>query len=193
MTPEARNSDGECPTPEQFAQTVRPLLDVMVATARRVLGDEGAAWDAVQEALISLWRERKMPPNPRAWLLRAVTLRSLHLARTRARRWRHEGRARRERPEASSRYEPSQRLEYEEISRAMDQALSEIPSEFRDVLDLKTVAQMDYASIAETLQIPLGTVRSRLNRSRLAVRQILARLMSQDGCDCHCRDDYTKM
>ncbi len=181
MAVERGESDEPFLTPEQFAQTVRPLLDVMVTAARRVLSDEGAAWDAVQEALISLWREGEIPPNPRAWLLRAVTLRSLHLARTRARRWRHEGRARRERPEASYRYEPSQRLEYEEISRAMDQALSEIPPEFRDVLDLKTVAHMDYASIAEALQIPLGTVRSRLSRSRLAVRQILTRLMPQEG------------
>ncbi|WP_422922990.1 RNA polymerase sigma factor [Singulisphaera sp. PoT] len=165
---------------EPFDRTVRPLLDAMVATARRVLGDEGTAWDAVQEALISLWREEEMPPNPRAWLLRAVTLRSLHLARTRARRWKHEGRARRERPEACSRFDPSERLEFEEISKAMDQALAEIPAEYRDVLDLKTVAHMDYATIAETLQIPLGTVRSRLNRSRMAVRQILSRMLPHD-------------
>ncbi len=180
MASERPDLSGAHSTPEQFAQTVRPLVDAMVATARRILGDQELARDAVQEALIGLWLEPDLPPNPRAWLLRAVTLRSLHQARTRARRRRYEGLARQERPEASDRDNPAQRLEYEETVLAMEQALAAVPAEYRDVLDLKTVAQMDYASIAETLQIPVGTVRSRLSRSRRIVRQILMRLMSDE-------------
>lgn len=63
---------------ESYTRTVRPLTGVMVAIARRILGDEVQAWDAVQEALIALWNEEEVPANPRAWLVRAVVLRSLH-------------------------------------------------------------------------------------------------------------------
>lgn len=165
---------------EFYTRTVRPLLATMVTVARRILGDEGQAWDPVQEALISLWLEDEMPPNPRAWLVRAVVLRSLHQARTQARRRRHEVRAGERRSETSERDEPSRRLEREELSRALNEALAEIPAEYREVFSLKAVDRMDYASIAEALQIPLGTVRSRLSRSRRALREILLRTMPDE-------------
>ena len=63
----------EQPTQQiDFAAATRPLLGSLVAVARRILRDEDAAWDAVQEALISLWRESEMPLNVRSWLLRTV-------------------------------------------------------------------------------------------------------------------------
>ena len=88
---------------ESFTRTVCPLTALMLTVARRILGDEVQAWDAVQEAMIALWNEEEVPPNPRAWLTRAVVLRSLHLARCRTRRRWHERRACERRPEASVR------------------------------------------------------------------------------------------
>ena len=51
---------------------------------------------------------------------------------------------------------------------SLGEALSQIGPEHRDVLVLNVVERMDYRSIAATLNIPVGTVRSRLNRSRQA-------------------------
>ena len=157
----------------EFAEAIRPLFGQLVTAARRVLGDDDMSWDAVQEALISLWRERQLPSDPRAWLVSAVVYRSLHLARCQARRTKHENRARFEHLEVVTRDNPSRELEYEELRRAVDKALSQISPDQRDVLILSVFEELDYQSIASRLNVPLGTVRSRLNRSRKALRDAL--------------------
>jgi RNA polymerase sigma-70 factor (ECF subfamily) len=154
---------------------------MMVSVARRILGDEVQAWDAVQEALVALWNEGEIPPNPRAWLARAVVLRSLHLSRCRARRRRHERRACERKPEASDRDDPTKSIEYEELAHTLDETLRTISPEYREVILLRTAADMDYAAIANTLQIPIGTVRSRLNRTRQVFREALFREMFPEG------------
>src|SRR3954454_19720694 len=98
-------------SPERFRDLVEPLHDPLIALARRILRSDDLARDAVQEALLSLWLEAEVPPNPRAWLVRAVVHRSLHLMRSRARRRRHEGLACRQHPESSDQDDPARRLE----------------------------------------------------------------------------------
>ena len=161
----------------EFAEATRPLFGQLVSTARRVLGDDDSCWDAVQEALVSLWRERQLPSNLRAWLVTAVVHRSLHLARCRARRKKHENEARFKRLEDVNRDNPTRKLEDEELRRALDSALSKISPEHRDVLVLSVFEEMDYQAIAARLDIPLGTVRSRLNRSRRALREVLSQVL----------------
>lgn len=163
-----------------FAEATRPLLGHLVSIARRILGDEDAAWDAVQEALVSLWLENEMPTNLRSWLARTVAHRSLHLARCQSRRRRHEVQARFERVEASDRDDPSHHLEGEDLGRILEDALSRIAPEQRTVLVLSVVEQMDYETIACELQIPVGTVRSRLNRARGALRELLIHTLPDD-------------
>jgi RNA polymerase sigma-70 factor (ECF subfamily) len=163
-----------------FNEATRPLLGHLVSIARRILGNEDLAWDAVQEALFSLWLEGEMPTNLRGWLTRAVVYRSLHLARCRSRRRRHEDRARFERPEESDRDDPARHLEGQELRRILHESLSQIGPDHRDVLELSVVEEMDYQSIAATLNIPVGTVRSRLNRSRRAFRDVLIRELPEE-------------
>lgn len=156
-----------------FAEATRPLFGHLVLIASRILGDEDAARDAVQEALVSLWREDEMPLNLRSWLAVTVAHRSLHLARSQARRRMHETRARFQRFEGSDRDDPAHRLEEEDLGRILDQALALIAPDQRAVLVLSVVEQMDYESIAAMLQIPIGTVRSRISRARRALRELL--------------------
>jgi RNA polymerase sigma-70 factor (ECF subfamily) len=66
-------------------------------------------------------------------------------------------------------------MEYEELSQTLDEAIRAVTPESREVFLLRTAAHMDYAAIADTLQIPIGTVRSRLNRTRQAFREALSR------------------
>ena len=66
MSPHVQSPPGK---EREFAEATRPLFAHLVSTARRVLGDDDMSWDAVQEALISLWRERQFPSDPRAWLV----------------------------------------------------------------------------------------------------------------------------
>ncbi|MDX2037642.1 MAG: sigma-70 family RNA polymerase sigma factor [Isosphaeraceae bacterium] len=160
---------------DDFDSVIASATQAMVRVARRILGDEVQAWDAVQEALISFWEQAEVPANPRSWLIRAVVLRSLHQARSRSRRRRHERRCCEERPEASERESASRRLEFDETERSLEAAFRSLPEEYRDVVRLRAGANMDYAAIAEALDIPIGTVRSRLNRTRRIFRDLLAR------------------
>jgi RNA polymerase sigma-70 factor (ECF subfamily) len=152
---------------------VDPHLRQLLAKARRLLGSEDQAWDAVQETLLSLWKEEEQPPNLPAWLMRTVTHRSLHALRTRARRRKHEERAAAERPEASRHDDPARLAEVNELRSRMDEAFSGLTPEHREVFRLRQVERLDYETIAGLLELPVGTVRSRLNRSRLAYKEAL--------------------
>lgn len=161
------------PLDERFTETVRPVVGRLVHASRSILGSEDLAWDAVQEALLSLWRQDPPPSNPRAWLIRTVIHRSLHLARTLRRRRRHEMRASLGRPEASDRDDPSRLIPAAEAYDILAEVLSNLGEKHRQVLTLLVIEEMDYESIARALDVPIGTVRSRLNRSRTAIREIL--------------------
>jgi RNA polymerase sigma-70 factor (ECF subfamily) len=176
-------------SPERFADLVLPLHDPLIALARRILRSEDLARDAVQEAMLSLWLEPEAPPNLRAWLVRAVVHRCLHLMRSRSRRRRHEGLACLQHPESSDQDDPARRLEAEDFLKTVRRAFAEIGPDSREVLVLRAVEQMDYESIALTLQIPIGTVRSRLNRSRKVIREILRRTLPAENHDPTARDE----
>lgn len=72
---------------------------------------------------------------------------------------------------ASSR--PSHAMERAEEERQVQVALSRLSLEHRAVLVLKDMQSMKYEQIAEILQVPIGTIRSRLHRARLELREIL--------------------
>ena len=165
------------PTPRlwhlEFAETVAPLLDRLHRLARRILRSDDMAEDAVQEALTSLWREGRMPPNPTGWLSRAVVHRSLHLNRCRQRRRCHEERACSHRSVLNHEGDASRLLEARELGVRIEAAISRLPDRFREVFVLREVEQMDYGAIADALRVPVGTVRSRLSRSREALQKAL--------------------
>jgi len=58
-------------------------------------------------------------------------------------------------------------------------AIAELPVKAREILLLCEVEEMSYQEIAETLSIPIGTVMSRLSRSRTALREILAQKLKK--------------
>lgn len=164
-----------------FSGMAQSLTDRLTAAARRVVDDEELARDAVQEAFLSLWLQAELPPNPRAWLVRTVKNRCLHLARGRSRRFKHEARARRSRLEASDRDDPAGRLECEEWNRIFLDSLDQLANDHRTILVLNLIDELDYQSIAIVLDIPLGTVRSRLSRARRALRDVLTRTLPEEG------------
>jgi RNA polymerase sigma-70 factor (ECF subfamily) len=156
-----------------FRDVVEPHVTRLVAIARRILGSTDLAWDAVQEALVSLWNQGALPADPARWLVRAVVHRSLHASRTQRRRRRHERCACCDRPEAAHVLDPAAILDRREIATRVDRALRALPREQREVLVLRLVDGLDYDSIARKLAIPIGTVRSRINRGRAALCRVL--------------------
>ncbi len=73
--------------------------------------------------------------------------------------------------------DPARHMEAAELSHILRQALQSLAPDQRAVLVLAVIDQKDYESIAASLGIPIGTVRSRLNRSRKALREVLVRLL----------------
>ena len=168
-----------------FAEATSPLLEHLLSIARRILGNDEAAWDAVQEALVSMWREDVMPSHIGSWLASTVAHRSLHLARCRSRRRRHELQAGFQHCQRIDRGDPANQMDGEELGCILERALAQIAPDQRVVLVLHVVEQMNYESIASTLRIPIGTVRSRLNRARRALRELLSRSLPEEYCVRH--------
>ncbi len=71
---------------------------------------------------------------------------------------------------------PDQSVEQEEMLERLREALDRLEEDFRAVLVLRDLNEMDYAQIAEVLAIPVGTVKSRLFRARLMLRQEMYKL-----------------
>lgn len=76
---------------------------------------------------------------------------------------------------------PADRIEEAERSRKVHEALAELPEEFRTVLVLREIEGHDYDAIAEILDLPVGTVRSRLHRGRIQLREKLISVLREEG------------
>ena len=70
-----------------------------------------------------------------------------------------------------------ERLLREERANIIQVALTRLPEEFRVVLVLREMEAFNYEAISETLDLPVGTVRSRLHRARVQLKEILSKLM----------------
>jgi RNA polymerase sigma-70 factor (ECF subfamily) len=164
------------PTREQFDALVGPHLSCMLREARRVLGTDDLAWDAVQETLLRFWRNGRIPDQPRSALLRVVRPASLQILRSRRRRHRHEDRAaagRAEEPPPPDCEDPVCAHERHEFRARLDAAIASLPAACRSAVRLRVTDELDYEQIAARLGVPVGTVRSRLARARELLREAL--------------------
>lgn len=138
--------------------------------ARALLGDHAAADDLVQDTLerawsrISQWRTGS---DLRAWLF--SIMHNLRVDQVRQPKLSTYSMDEND-FEAPTRATQSDALEVNDIAAA----LSQIPDEQRAVLLLVALEEMGYAEIANTLDIPLGTVMSRLSRGRERLRTLMA-------------------
>jgi RNA polymerase sigma-70 factor (ECF subfamily) len=148
--------------------------DRVYAVCRRLAGNDADALDATQEALITVVR-RLDRYDGRArfttWLYRVATNACLDELRRRSRR---------------PRPVPDEELTDGRVDRAatvdtavadrvdIDAALAHLAPEFRAVVVLRDLCGLDYAEIAEVLDLAPGTVRSRISRGRAALAHVLA-------------------
>jgi RNA polymerase sigma-70 factor (ECF subfamily) len=140
-------------------------LDQIHAVCRRVLGHPEDALDATQEALIAIARGiDRFDGRSRftTWMYRVATNAALD-----------EARRRRRRPIASE-HIPEISTTADETGAVdarldVDGALATLPADFRAAVALRDLAGLDYSEIASVLDIPIGTVRSRIARGRAAL------------------------
>lgn len=150
------------------------------AHVARIVGPGAEAEDVVQDACISAWRSIGSFEGTsfRAWLFRIATNRAIDVVRARRRR----GELPLEPAEDEERTwaEPvaggpdlTQLAADREALRAVEEALAALPAEQRTAVVLRDVEGFDYEEIARIMGSEPGTVKSRIHRGRLAVRNAL--------------------
>jgi RNA polymerase sigma-70 factor (ECF subfamily) len=164
---------------EAFNDLVVHYQSLAYNVAYRVVGDPDVAADATQNAFISAYRglPRFRGGSFRSWLLRIVTNACYDELRAKKRRRSVpldpdpdlEGE---EWTEADTE-RPDEHVERQDLGAAIQRALEQLPAEQRAVVVLCDIQGMSYEEMADTLEISLGTVKSRLSRGRRKMRDYL--------------------
>ena len=168
----------------RFEEDALALSDQVYRVARHLVGSREEAEDLMQETYARAfrsWRSFRPGTNLRAWLLRILT--NLNIDR---------GRKLQRTPDSQpleegdyflyNKLEESVGDESPDEEKVVDRlsqdnvvaALSAVPHDFRDVLVLVDLGDFSYADAAQILNIPIGTVMSRLHRGRRILKTQLA-------------------
>jgi RNA polymerase sigma-70 factor (ECF subfamily) len=160
-----------------FEELVRTYQHRVFGVAVRMLGSGAEAEDVAQEVFIRVHRaigEFRGDAKLSTWLY-AITSR-LCLTRLGAgeRRFGREGEETLARL-ANGQADPVATLERSELEAALHRAIAELPEERRIVVVLRDLEGLAYEEIAAALELPVGTVRSRLHRARMDLKDKLER------------------
>ena len=168
---------------DSFNTLILHYQDSVFHTALRILGDEDLAEDAAQEAFISAFRSISTfrGGSFKAWLMRTVTNACYDERRRQKRRpttpLEPETRDGEEMDSpkwlADPNMTPAERSEADELEHAVQHCLDALPMEFRTVVVMADIQGMDYSEVATASKVPLGTIKSRLARARLRLRECL--------------------
>ncbi|MBA3073312.1 MAG: sigma-70 family RNA polymerase sigma factor [Anaerolineae bacterium] len=169
---------------DAFNRLILAYQDLAFNVAYRMLNDEDQAADAVQNAFISAWRNLSSYRGGsfKAWVMRMVTNGCYDELRRQKRRpttplepLNNEDQEEMDSPQwmASDEPQPETTMEQAELEHALAHCLENLPQDFRAVVVLVDVQGMDYEEVAVSTRAPLGTVKSRLARARLKMRDCL--------------------
>jgi RNA polymerase sigma-70 factor, ECF subfamily len=165
----------------RFEEEALQLADQVYRVARRLVRTKEEAEDLMQETYARAfrsWRSYTPGTNLRAWLLRILT--NLNIDR---------GRRQQRTPDMQpmeegdyflyNRLAESDSTDDEKVIERLSQddivnALAEVPHDFRDVIVLVDIGDFSYQEAAQILDIPIGTVMSRLHRGRRILKAELA-------------------
>lgn len=175
----------------RFEAEALPHLDALYTMAVRLSRNPDDAHDLVQETILRAYRffdQFENGTNCRAWMLTILFNNFRNGYR----------RAAREQPSASSE-EFERKVEAESLhgdvpdnnpeamlsgvgmDREVEAALDNLPEEFREALLLVDVQELSYQEISKVLNIPIGTVKSRVSRGRSMLREVLTKYAKERG------------
>jgi RNA polymerase sigma-70 factor (ECF subfamily) len=168
---------------DAFNRLVLAYQDMAFNLAARMLGDDDAAEDVTQTAFLSAYRnlDSFRGGSFRAWVMRMVSNACYDELRRRKRRPTvslepvNEDDEEIESPAwlADDGPSPENELERAELDQALQTCLHGLPEEFRAVVLMVDVEGLDYQEVSLATGKPLGTVKSRLARARLKMRDCL--------------------
>lgn len=168
---------------DAFNRLILAYQDMAYNVAYRMLTDEDLAEDAVQNAFISAYNNLSSfrGGSFKAWVMRMVTNGCYDELRRQKRRPTTPLEPRNDEDEetdsapwmASDDPSAETTLEQAELEHALQHCLEQLPPDFRAVVVLVDVQGMDYSEVSASVRTPLGTIKSRLARARLKIRDCL--------------------
>jgi RNA polymerase sigma-70 factor (ECF subfamily) len=163
-----------------FGELVRRYQDRLYSTVYRLVDNAEDAQDVVQETFLNAYQALdtfKGDAQFFTWLYRIAVNAAISLKRKQRVVLRlnpgREDNAGPEPVDTSDLSRPDHALETAEQGRRVQEALSRLSPEHRAVLVLKDMEGQKYEAMAEILGVPIGTIRSRLHRARLELRELL--------------------
>lgn len=163
-----------------YGELVRRYQDRLFNTVVRLVDNSEDAQDVVQEAFLSAYQSLESFKGDSkffTWLYRIAMNAAISLKRKRRVVLSIESGSKTDLmidpPDDSAYSQPSDALERLEEETQLQTALQRLSPDHRAVLLLKDIEGQKYEVIAEIMQIPIGTVRSRLHRARLELRQLM--------------------
>lgn len=166
-------------TEQEFKDKVLPLSKSVFPMARRMLGDNDSARDAVQHSMMKLWEKRKQLQkctNLKAFVFTVVRnvcideikrkkpvtfdQTPLHLANTHVFNDRHEN---------------------DELINIVKQAINELPANQREVISMRDIDCLEFEEIAEVTETDIAYVRVLLSRARKAVKEKIEKIYAYEA------------
>lgn len=166
---------------EAFARLVETHQGKVYALAYRMTGNREDAADLTQEAFLNAWRGLASFQSQSAfatWLYRLTSNACIDFLRREKRRSAlsitvEDDAQERQAEIPDLRHSPEQELERQESRQAVRQGLAALSSEHREVLVLRELEGLSYQEIAQQLGLEEGTVKSRIARARMSLREFL--------------------
>ena len=170
-----------------YDQIVHRYKDQLLNFAYRFLGNTEEAEDVVQETFLRLYRNRHAYRQIAKFSTWIYTIAS-NLAKTELRK-----RKRRKIVSISEIGYDEKEYEIEDATantergaegslkeEIIQKAIDELPPRFKQVIILRDIQELSYEEVGKIMRVPLGTVKSRLNRARLKLQSKLKNLMNQE-------------
>lgn len=170
---------------EAFERQAEKVFPSVLGTALRLTRSREEAEDLAQEAIVRAYDayDRFDGANFKAWMLRIVT--NLYINKYRQRqRGPQFGSLDDENaiePVSSESELPDRMLFDEAIGGEIENALGKVPEDFRIAVMLSDIEGMSYQEIADVVNVPIGTVRSRIARGRAILRRELEEFARREG------------
>ena len=162
-----------------FEELIRLYEKKIYALCVRMCGNAEDAEEAAQDTFLALWRgidRFRQESALSTWSYRLASNACIDLMR---RRRKSEGGVSLDDEAlfldaADPAPQPPQALEQREAQRLLQEGLMSLPAEYRSILLLREVEGLSYSEISETLELELGTVKSRISRGRTLLRNFLS-------------------
>jgi RNA polymerase sigma-70 factor (ECF subfamily) len=175
-------------TRKEFADAAFPYIDEMYAAALRMTRNPADAEDLSAETFNRAWKyfhQFERGTNMRAWLYRILTNTYINIYRKKVRQGNKVDIDQYESPEEFYIYnrlardvqkkeeDPAQAVLSKFAQKDIENAIHSLPDGYRETVILSDLQGLTYEDIAKTMDVPIGTVRSRLNRGRRQLQKTL--------------------